>query len=92
MLNEVTCSNILNSDIWKIWSPDTIVRFQVESAFPLVPDQLFADALKMVFNLKELHENLVHIVPLYKQRWPVPLTLKEFLIQLPKSFYMTRVK
>jgi hypothetical protein len=92
MLNEVTCSNILNSDIHKIWSADTIVRFQVENAYKVVPDELFIEAVKISFNLKEQPENIAHIIPAYKQRWPKPLTLKEMLVQLPKKFYLTRVK
>lgn len=92
MLNEITCSNILNSDIYKIWSADTIVRFQVENAYPVVPDELFIDALKISFNLEAQPDNVAQLIPAYRQKWPVPLTLKEFLVHLPKKFYMTRVK
>jgi hypothetical protein len=92
MLNVTTCTNILNSDIWKIWSADTIVRFQMESAYPVVPNELFADSLKIVFNIPELPPDISHLFPAYKQRWPNPLTLKEILAQLPQKFYMSRVK
>jgi hypothetical protein len=92
MLNRVTCDKILNSDIHKMWGAERIVRFQFETVYPIVPVELFLDSVKMVFDLKELPENLGDLIPAYKSKWPNPLTLKEILAYLPKKFYMGRVK
>jgi hypothetical protein len=92
MLNEVTCENILNSDITKMFGAERIVRLQMESSFQCVPSELFLDSLKMVFELDSVPDDIRVLIPAYKAKWPNPLALKEILSWLPRSFYLSRIK
>jgi hypothetical protein len=92
MLNKVTSENILNSEVWKLWGAERIVRLQFETAYPVVPHDVFVNACKIVFNTDQLPATVAEIIPNYREKFPIPLELKEILSWLPKSFYMTRIK
>jgi hypothetical protein len=92
MLNITTCTKIRDSELIKTWSAEWIVRMQIENQFEIVPQDLFINALTHVFDLKVPPTNLAELLGPYKEKFPVPLTLRKMLEAMPKSFYMQRVK
>lgn len=92
MLNITTCEKIRNSDIWKTWSADWILRMQAENGYEIVPNDVLSNAILISLSLKEPPANPGVLMEMYKQKYPQPLTLKKMLEPLPKSFYMQRVK
>ena len=94
MLNITTCTKILNSDIWKTWSADWITRMSFENKFQLVPEEILEKSLIITFNMTGRPQDAMpgSLKLLYENKGFKPLTLKEMLASLPKSFYMQRVK
>ena len=94
-LTKIFCQKIYDTEIWKTWKMDYVVRLQLQSSFSILPKEVFENYLKIVFNLKEIPDPPNYgpvIVTNYKQKWGNPLTLKEIVSWVPKSFLYNIVK
>jgi len=101
MLTETVCKKVLDSEVWKLWPSDTIVKMQVENGFKVVPDDLLLAALRQTLKLKDTvtEDDIKKFVidgtigTLYMQRFSKERpTLKWMVAQIPKNCAYSIVK
>ncbi len=101
MLTETVCTKVLQSEVWKLWSADTIVKMQLENQFPVVPSDLLMAAIRQALQLKDtVTEDAIPgliqdgtIGTLYMQRFSKDRpSLKWMVAQIPKNCAYSVVK
>lgn len=95
MLIKTVCNKVLESQAWKLWQADVIVKMQIENGYTLVPEEVFTAALKQIFNIEDASALYVSgaLTNLYMQRFGNDRpNLKWMLKQIPKSCAYSLVK
>ena len=101
MLTETVCKKVLESDVWKLWTADTIVKMQIENRHQVVPNDLLLAALRQTLQLKDTvtEDDIKKFVKdgtigtLYMQKFSKNRpTLKWMVAQIPKNCAYSIVK